>query len=175
MQDDFCLIDGLCVEPRPYGEFSVHTFIQGLYIPSTEMDLSLGERIGYWKRDDWQIALPAIQQYLEKRPHYDSISTIINMINRHTLIYWGSEIRKYEFLAFSYIVINHYCEAQMLLKRIIDFENDKSRPGWSWMKDIVDSAKNMLHLIKGEKWEEIRAQLLCWQKETMAALKLPEQ
>lgn len=171
IQDDYSVIIGLCVEPRPDGEFSVHTFIQPLFIPFPALLYSLGERIGYWEREDLQIVIPVIQKYIEKLPHYDSISTIINMINSHALIYRGSEIRRYEFLAYSYIVINQYENAMEYLKKIIALEDNIDA---DWFKDAVMRAKKLLYLIEHDRAIEIRDLLLNWQKETMTALKLPD-
>lgn len=93
------------------------------------------------------------------------------MINSHALIYRGSEIRRYEFIAYSYIVINQYENAMEYLKKIIALEDNVDA---DWFKDTVMRAKRLLYLIEKEDFEETRSLLLCWQKETMTALKLPE-
>lgn len=174
MQDDFRMIIGICVEPNTSLEFSIHTFIQPLYIPFPYLLYSLGEWFGHWNRADLSAALPVIQKCYDRLSSYDSIATVIDKINNHQLTYFGSEISRYEFLAYSYMVINKYDHATDYLKKIVDFEKDKDAPGWSWMQDIIESAKKMLDLIAQENWAEIRNQLLDWQKVTMTGLKLPD-
>ncbi|MDE5567044.1 MAG: hypothetical protein K2J12_01245 [Muribaculaceae bacterium] len=174
-QDDFRIIAGLCVEPSPIGQFSVHSFIQALYIPFPALVLELGDRVGYWDRVDFPAAIHDIKEFYEQLPDYDSIGTIIDMINSRQLIYHCTNIiNKYEFLAYSYIVINQYDKAKEYLRMMVAFENYKDRPGWCWIKELVNAAKKLLDLMEQENWSEIRNLLLSWQRETMTALKLPD-
>ncbi len=168
----FKMIIGLCTEPDCYSpqEFSVHTFIQALYVPFPAEDLSLGERIVSWDRTDLEGALSLIQECYERLPS-DSISTVIEMLNTHQLSYYGSICNKYEFLAYSYIAINHYDYATIYLNKIVAFEKDKNR---EWYEDQIIRAKSLLNLIESNNWKQIRELLLTWQKETMASLKLLE-
>ena len=171
-QDDFRIIAGLCVEPRPIGRFSVHSFIQALYIPFPALVLELGDRVGYWDRVDFPAAIHDIKEFYEQRPDYDNIGTIIDMINSRQLIYHCTNIiNKYEFLAYSYIVINQYDEAKKYLIEIVAYENHEHP---DWFIEQVERAKKLLDLMEQENWTEIRNLLLSWQRETMTALKLPD-
>lgn len=171
-QDDFRIIAGLCVEPSPIGQFSVHSFIQALYIPFPALVLELGDRVGYWDRVDFPAAIHDIKEFYEQLPDYDSIGTIIDMINSRQLIYHCTNIiNKYEFLAYSYIVINQYDEAKKYLIEIVAYENHEHP---DWFIEQVERAKNLLDLMEQENWTEIRNLLLSWQRETMTALKLPD-
>lgn len=172
-ENGFNVLIGLCVEPNPYTslEFSVHYYIQGLYIPHPRINLSLGDRIGRWERTDISTALPVIKDCYEHLP-CDSIATIIDRLNNHQLHYWGSEINRYEFYAYSYLVTDRYDEARDYLNRIVAFENDKNA---DWFEDRVRRAKKLLDLMDNGKRGEIRDLLLSWQRYTMAELKLPEQ
>ncbi|MDE5595154.1 MAG: hypothetical protein K2I89_06250 [Muribaculaceae bacterium] len=171
-QDDFRIIAGLCVEPSPIGQFSVHSFIQALYIPFPALVLELGDRVGYWDRVDFPAAIHDIKEFYEQLPDYDSIGTIIDMINSRQLIYHCTNIiNKYEFLAYSYIVINQYDEAKKYLIEIVAYENHEHP---DWFIEQVERAKKLLDLMEQENWTEIRNLLLSWQRETMTALKLPD-
>ncbi|MDE6702427.1 MAG: hypothetical protein K2K00_01975 [Muribaculaceae bacterium] len=171
-QDDFRIIAGLCVEPSPIGQFSVHSFIQALYIPFPALVYSLGDRIDYWDRADFPVAIHDIKEFYEQLPDYDSIGTIIDMINSRQLIYHCTNIiNKYEFLAYSYIVINQYDEAKKYLIEIVAYENHEHP---DWFIEQVERAKKLLDLMEQENWPEIRNLLLSWQRETMTALKLPD-
>lgn len=170
-ENGFHMLVGLCVQPKTSLEFSVDYYIQGLYVPYHLIDLSLGDWIGRWERTDISTALPVIKDCYEHLP-YDSIATIIDRLNNHQLHYWGSEINRYEFYAYSYLVIGRYNEARDYLNKIVAFENDKNA---EWFEDRVRRAKKLLDLMDNGKRGEIRDLLLSWQRYTMAELKLPEQ
>ena len=114
--------------------------------------------------------MPIIRNCYEQLPS-NNICSIIEGINNYKLSYRGSIDNKYEFLAYSYIVINQYENAMEYLKKIIALEDNENA---DWFKDSVMRAKKLLYLIEQEHSMEIRNLLLSWQKETMTALKLPE-
>lgn len=172
-QNDFRMMVGLCVEPSRFSsmEFSVNTFVQALYKPLTTISLSIGDRIiSFWNKNNLSEAMPIIRNCYEQLPS-NNICSIIEGINNYKLSYRGSIDNKYEFLAYSYIVINQYENAMEYLKKIIALEDNENA---DWFKDSVMRAKKLLYLIEQEHSMEIRNLLLSWQKETMTALKLPE-
>ena len=172
-EDGFHMMVGLCAEPNPYTslEFSVHYYIQGLYIPYPRINLSLGDRIGEWEKKDLSVALPIVRSCYEHLP-CDSISTILDNVNSYELPYWGGKINRYELLSCSYLVINKEKEARDYLNRIIAFENDENV---HWYEDQIKRAKTLLELMDQGNRDKIRELLLSWQKYTMTELKLPEQ
>ncbi len=173
IHDEFRMMIGLCVDPDRFtsAEFYVYYFFQPLYVPCPHIDLSLGDRIGEWEKKDLSVALPVIKNCYEQLP-CDSIDTILDKVNQHELLYFGSMINKYELFALSYLVIEKYDEARDYLNQIVALE---SADNWDWMITIIERAKTLLELIDGGKWTEIRELLLGWQKYTMTELKLPEQ
>lgn len=171
-QFDFCVMIGLCVEPSRFtpSVFSVRYFVQALYLPSSLIDLSLGDIIGEWEKQDLSVALSVIQdKFKQLFSDSDSINTIIDQVNNYTLPYFGSLDNKYEFFAYSYLVINRYDCAIDYLNKLVSLGNEENA---LWYEAQIKRAKRMLNLIKQENWGEIKSNLLNWQKQTISSLHL---
>ncbi len=173
LHDGFRIMIGLCVEPNRFtsAEFYVYYFYQPLYRPVSFVTLNLGDRIGEWERKDLSVALPIIKNYYAELP-CDSIDNILDKVNQHELHYLGSIGSRYEYLAYSYLVIKKYDKARDYLNQIVALESGENP---DWMIPIIERAKTLLELIDAGKWTEIRELLLGWQKYTMTELKLPDQ
>lgn len=172
-QFDFCVMIGLCVEPSRFtpSVFSVRYFVQALYLPSSLIDLSLGDIIGEWEKQDLSVALSVIQdKFKQLFGDSDSINTIIDQVNNYTLPYFGSLDNKYELFAYSYLVINRYDCAIDYLNKLISLENDDNAV---WYDEQIKKAKKFLNLIKQGNWNEIKSELINWQNNTIKALHLP--
>ena len=114
-QNDFCVMIGLCVEPNRFtpSDFSVRYFVQALYLPSSVIDLSLGDVIGEWKKQNLSVALSAIQNSFKQLfCDVNSIHTIIDQVSNSKLPFFGSLDNKYDFFAYSYLLC---CSLPLLL------------------------------------------------------------
>ncbi len=142
IHDDFRMIIGLCVEPDRFtsAEFYVYYFYQALYVPTHFINFALGDRIDEWEKKDLSLALPVIKNCYEQLP-CDSIATILDKVNKHELLYFGSMINKFEFFALSYLVMEKYDEARDYLDQIVALE---SGDNWDWMIPIIERAKTLI-------------------------------
>lgn len=171
-QNDFCVMIGLCVEPNRFtpSDFSVRYFIQALYIPSSVIDLSLGDTIGEWEKQNLSEALPAIKNIFQKHLcDVSSIRTMIDQVNNSQLPFFGSVDNKYEFFAYSYLAINNYDCAMDYLNKLVSLENDDNA---IWHNDQIKRAKKIINLLKQKNWNEIKSELINWQNHTIRLLRL---
>lgn len=171
-QNNFCIMAGLCVEPNRFTptDFSVRYFVQALYLPSSVIDLSLGDVIGEWEKRNLSEAISVIQDSFHKHfREVDSIHTIIDQVNNSQLPFFGSVDNRYEFLAYSYLAINKYNCAIDYLNKLLSLENEVHAV---WYEDQIKRAKIFLNLIKHENWNEIKSNLIKWQYNTIKALNL---
>lgn len=171
-QNDFCVMIGLCVEPNRFtpSDFSVRYFVQALYLPSSVIDLSLGDVIGEWEKQNLSVALSAIQKCFKQ--HFgdvNSIHTIIDQVSNSKLPFFGSLDNKYEFFAYSYLAINKYDCAIDYLNKLASLENDDNA---IWYDDQIKRVKKIVNLIKRGSWNEIKSELINWQNNTIKALHL---
>lgn len=171
-QNDFCVMIGLCVEPNRFtpSDFSVRYFIQALYLPSSVIDLSLGDVIGEWEKQNLSEALSAVQNsFQEHLCNVNSIQTTIDQVNNSKLPFFGSIDNKYEFFAYSYLAINKYDCAIVYLNKLASLEMEENAILYD---SQIKRAKKILHLIKQENRDEIRSELIHWQNNTIKALRL---
>lgn len=171
-QNGFCVMTGLCVEPNRFysSVFSVKYFVQALYLPSTYIDLSLGDTIGEWEKQEISVALSEIRNNFNRFFYYNnSIPKIIDQVNKYQLPFLGSFDNKYEFLAYSYLVINKNDCAIDYLNKIVSLENDENA---IWYNNEIKRAKKMLKLISQGNLKEVKSELIYQQKDTIKALRL---
>ena len=165
---------GLCVEPNRFtpNVFSVRYFIQALFLPSSFIDLSLGDIIGEWEKQNVSIALSTIKEKFNMLfGNINNIGSIVEHVTNNQLPYFGSIDNKYEFIAYSYLVMNRYDCAVDYLYKIVSMESEENA---IWRKELINRAKEMLCLVKQRKWEKIESELLNLQHETIKTLHLSE-
>ncbi len=173
-QNNFCVMIGLSIEPNRFtpNVFSVRYFVQALYLPSSFIDLSLGDIIGEWEKQNVSTALSTIKESFNLLfGNINNIGTIVEYVNDNHLPYFGSIDNKFEFIAYSYLAMNKYDCAMDYLNKIVSMESEENS---AWRKELINRAKEMLYLIKQRKWEKIESELLHMEDETIKTLHLSE-
>lgn len=165
----FAILKGLFLEQSIEKEsFYIQFFLQPLYVPSSTLDLSFGERIGQqWNIDSLYANIDVIDSFMNKIPELSTFIDVTNALLNLLIPYYGSIDNKWLFLAYTYLIIESSVNAQFYLEKILTLDNENR-----WYDDQIKAANNMIKLLENYQYEKIMEILFSWQKQTMKKLKL---
>lgn len=147
--------------------FFLNYFVQPLYIPNANIDLSLGDRLGgYLNISDIERINEIINRFKDFE-QLTSFSNYISFFESHP--YLGSDDNRYICLAFINYLMSDYKKSRHFFKKIIDFENHQNP---EWFEEKVKMAKEFVSFLDSNSYEKGLNKLLLLQKDTIKNLKL---
>lgn len=162
------ILKGFCLNSSiDKDSFFLNYFVQPLYIPNQDIDLSLGDRLGGHLNLSDINRINEIIDCFKDFEQLTSFSSYISFFESHP--YLGSDDNRYICLAFFYYLLSDYKKSRHFFNKIIDFENHKNP---EWFEEEIKMAKEFVSFIDSNSYEKGLNKLLQWQKETLKSLKL---
>lgn len=149
--------------------FFVQYFAQCLYVPFPTYNFSLGDRIGsYWKIENLLELNQQIKSSISLS--FDKIVSFNDFITfMETHPYYGNEVGKFQYLAYTYFILEDYKKSLYYLDKIIKLK-EHSNP--EWFQDEIVNAEIIKESIICMNYNQGIKHLLDWQERTISNIKL---
>ena len=151
--------------------FRAYSIFEPLFIPLGFWDLSYGKFIGYYNRNNIDMALTdMIESYLNYVNSIDRLEDIYTGLISQSIQNSGAEIYLLELLIYISIELGYYNECANYIEAFKVVSNEIDEP---WKDAIIQRVDIIVKMFKTGDLQSIHNTLLEWQNFSIKSLKLP--